>query len=285
MYASTLSKLLHRPSAANKYDFGHVLIIGGSPGAIGAPLLAAMAAMRIGAGLVTIAARSDVVDKLEERVLEVMTLRLPANDKSAVRILKKFCDAKKVTAIAIGSGLLSPDTSPALRLLSELTVPVILDAGALTIFRNNLKTLADLGKKNSSIVATPHDGEYQQLTGSSLPAEGDKRKKIAAAFAVNNHLTLVAKGHHTLVAHPDGAIYKETNGNPGIAKAGTGDVLTGMIAGLLAQGIVVNEATEMGVHLHALAGDMAAKKETQAGIIASDIIEAIPSALKQAASH
>jgi hydroxyethylthiazole kinase-like uncharacterized protein yjeF len=285
MHVSTLSKLLHRPPAANKYDFGHVLIVGGSPGTVGAPLLAAMAAMRTGAGLVTIAAYGDTVDALEERVLEVMTLRLPASDVSAARTIKAYCTAKKVTAVAIGSGLLAPHTSLARQLLPELTVPVILDAGGLTAYKNNLETLASLGSKNPAIVATPHDGEYQQLTGTVLPPEGDERKKIVTEFAVNEHITLVAKGHHTLVAHPDGTVYKEMNGNPGMAKAGTGDVLTGIIAGLLAQGTAVNEAAEIGVHLHAVAGDIVAKSKTQAGIIASDIIDAIPLALRQASGN
>lgn len=284
MYQQTLAKLINRPAAANKYDFGHVLIVGGSPGTVGAPLLAALAAMRTGAGLVTIAARGDVADKLEERVLEVMTLRLPADDASAIRTIKKYCDAKKVTAVAIGSGLLPPDTSLARYLLSELSVPVVLDAGALTVFKDDLQQLAELGTKNHATVATPHDGEYYQLTGIYLPASGDERKSIASDFAKRMHITLISKGHHTLVAHTDGTLYEEQAGNPGMAKAGTGDVLTGVIVGLLAQGISINEAAELGVHIHATAGDIVAANETQAGGIASDIIEAIPHALKKLAS-
>jgi NAD(P)H-hydrate epimerase len=282
MFNQTIQRLLHRPDNANKYDFGHVLIIGGSPGAIGAPLLAAMAALRTGAGLVTIAAYTEVIDKLEKRVLEAMTLRLPHNDHAAIQTIHEFIAAKKVSVVVIGPGLLPPATVLSMQLVPTLTVPVVLDAGALTCFRSNLATLEAAGAQNPSIIATPHDGEYHQLTGLVLPTKISARRHAATEFAKRMHLTLVCKGHHTIVAHQDGTAHQDHRGNPGMAKAGTGDVLSGIIAGLLAQDVLAAEAADLGVHLHALAGDLAVASKTQAGVIASDLIDSVPQAMRAA---
>lgn len=284
MYQQILRTITTRPQNANKYDFGHVLVIGGSPGTIGAPLLAATAALKVGAGLVTVASYAEVIDKVEEHVLDVMTLRLPHGEAGAVQTIQEFIEAHKVTAVAIGSGLPLPFAALSQWLMPVLTIPAVLDAASLTCFKDDLEELGDAAR-HTPVIATPHDGEYRQLTGETLPTEPALRRQVAIARAQQLHLTLVCKGPHTVVAHPDGAAYEEPAGNPGMAKAGMGDVLTGIIAGLLAQGVEPSTAAELGVHLHALAGDIAARTETQAGILASELIDLLPQAMRQAESN
>ncbi len=279
LHQQTLHRLLHRPEQANKYDFGHLLIIGGSPGMIGAPLLAAMAAMRTGAGLVTIAAPADAIHQLEERVLEVMTLQLP-DGAAGLEAVNGYIKAKKVTALVAGPGLRPTIAVQMPHWLPKLDLPVLLDATAATSFHDRLQILTSAGQPNPGIILTPHDGEYQKLTGEALPTDNPERTQAAIHFARDHHVTLVCKGHHSIVAHADGSAYQEQRGNPGLAKAGTGDVLSGMIGGLLAQGVAATEAADLGVHLHAIAGDLAAAAKTQASILASDIPNFIPQALR-----
>ncbi|HEU5187687.1 MAG TPA: ADP/ATP-dependent (S)-NAD(P)H-hydrate dehydratase, partial [Candidatus Saccharimonadales bacterium] len=133
---------------------------------------------------------------------------------------------------------------------------------------------------NAAIVATPHDGEFKKLTDQTLPHDAPARMLAARSFARSMHVTLVCKGSHTIVGHPDGSAYQEQRGNPGLATAGAGDVLAGVIGGLLAQGVSVKDAAELGVHLHAVAGDLAAVAKTEPGVVASDIIDALPQALR-----
>jgi ADP-dependent NAD(P)H-hydrate dehydratase / NAD(P)H-hydrate epimerase len=268
-------RLLRRPKNANKYDFGHVLILGGSPGMVGAPLLAGKAALRVGAGLVTIASDKDTTSKLEKRVEEIMTLSLPEQTERALAMLLDFIQKRKVTSIIIGPGLSLHMGQTIRQLVTETPLPMIIDAGGLAAFRQHLPSLQKLGERNSRIVITPHAGEYSSLTGSSTNLEKDAKQ-----FAVHNHLTVVLKGDHTLIAYADGTSYKNTTGNPGLATTGTGDALSGIIAGLLAQGIDVVKAAQAGVYLHGKAGDLAAKSKTESGMIASDVIEYIPEALK-----
>lgn len=271
MNKGLLAKLLRRHTGAHKYDFGHVLVVGGSAGMVGAPLLAGEAALRTGAGLVTIASHSEVVDKLEKRVREIMTLRIPAKAPGAIKMLNQFIRDRKVSVLIVGPGQDADFAKLNEALLRKLDIPVVIDAGAFTTFYKNLELLRYLAKLNANVILTPHSGEYQRLSAENVGT---------AEFAKNHHVTLVLKGHHSLVAHPDGTVFENTTGNPGLATAGTGDVLSGIIAGLLAQGLSTAEAAESGVYLHGLAGDLATETKTQPGMIASDIINHIPSALK-----
>lgn len=281
----TLEKFFNRKADANKYDFGHVLVIGGSPGMVGAPFLAAKAALRAGAGLVTIASHADVIDKLEKRVEEIMTLRLPADEADALSVIQSFVHERKVSAVVIGPGQ-SPDWRHFdQQLLAQLSVPVVVDGGALGAFQNDLDELKKRGTKNSGIVLTPHGGEYERLRKVTLPRDPTALARDAAAFARGMHVTLVLKGHATVVAQRNGGLYRNTTGNPGMATAGSGDVLSGIIGGLLAQGLAVKDATESGVYLHGLAGDIAAAQSTQPGMIASDLIEYLPQALAYVQRH
>lgn len=282
MDIKVLDRIFHRPLEANKYDFGHVLIFGGSPGMVGAPLLAGKAALRIGAGLVTIASDKETVGSLDKRVEEIMTLPLPGYDQpeKAQEELMAFTAARKVSAVIIGPGL-QKEAAQLVRLLAtRFELPLVLDAGGLAAFQSHLPALAEATRQNKTVVITPHSGEYAKLLGVTTNDALDTREQ-AAHFAKEYGLTLVLKGHHTLVAHPDGATWQNDSGNPGMATAGTGDVLSGIIAGLLAQGIEPAIAAEIGVHIHGLAGDAAVGAKTEPGIIASDLIEFLPEALKK----
>ncbi len=265
-----LAGLLRRRADAHKYNFGHVLVVGGSPGMVGAPLLAGEAALRTGAGLVTIASHPEVIDKLEKRVREIMTLRIPPKASEAIKILNQFIRDRKVSVLIVGPGQDADFAKLNEALLRKVDIPVVIDAGAFTTFYKNLKLLKDLTKLNPNLILTPHSGEYQRLSAKEVGT---------AEFAKNHHVTLVLKGHQTLVTHPNGTLYQNTTGNPGLATAGTGDVLSGIIAGLLAQGLSTANAAECGVYLHGIAGDLTADTKTQPGMIASDVIEHIPASL------
>jgi len=282
MDQAILHKLLDRPLTAHKYDFGHVLVLGGSPGMVGAPLLAGEAALRVGAGLVTIASAPNVTDKLERRVKEIMTLALPVGADDAVRTLASFVEMRKVSAVVVGPGL-KPDEALATGLLRRVRRPVVLDAGGLVVFRGRLSLLREIAEAGSGMILTPHTGEYEKLTDVPLPAGKANVRQAVADFAKDHGVVLVLKGDHSLVAGPDGAVAENTTGNPGLATAGTGDVLSGVIGGLLAQGVAAMEAARAGVYLHGLAGDLAAAAKTQAGMIASDVVEFLPAALKSLA--
>lgn len=251
---------------------------------VGAPLLSAQAALRTGAGLVTIASDAEVIDKLERRVEEIMTFRIAAEVSAAVAALKVFMTKRKVSVLVIGPGQ-KPESSPLVRkLLQGWYLPTVVDGGALAAFRGHRSLFKEIAAKNHDVILTPHTGEYKKMTGDALPSDGaanPQLKHMAEHFAVNNGVTLVLKDHRTLVAHPDGKVYENQNGNPGMATAGTGDVLSGVIAGLLAQGADTVQATERGVYLHGSAGDIAAEIKTQPSMTASDIIECIPNALRQ----
>lgn len=273
---ATLRRLLKRRPDTHKYDYGHVLVAGGSPGMVGAPLLAAEAALRSGAGLVTVASRPEVIEKLEKRVREVMTLRLPAS--KTVDELLAFINERHVTVLVIGPGM-APDfaaDSPAL--LSKINIPAVVDGGALGALAGRPGGLKQLVRR-TDLVLTPHAGEFHKLTGQWPPGEREKLRQAVADFARDNHLTLVFKGDHTLVAHPDGRVYENETGNPGLATAGTGDVLSGIIAALVAQLPDLAAAVEAAVYLHGLAGDLAAQAKTQPALIASDVINQLASAL------
>ena len=280
MNDALIKRLLVRDPQANKYDFGHVLIVGGSPGMVGAPFLAAMSALSVGAGLVTIASTTDVIDKLEERVVEVMTVRIPSDPIEAVATLETFISERRISVVVVGPGMDNSGAQIAKSLLVKLDIPIIIDAGALTVFRGDLDVLKQVGLNNPNVIVTPHDGEFAKLTGNQMPSSGEERESAVAEFAQEFGMTLVAKGSPTLVAHVDGSVYINETGNPGLATAGSGDVLAGVIAGIVAQGADVSEAADLAVRIHGLAADLGAKEKTQPGLIASDLIEFIPQAMR-----
>ena len=276
-------RLLVRSINSHKYDFGHVLVIGGSPGMVGAPFLAARAALRVGAGLVTIASSKEVTDKLEKRVEEIMTLTLPPT--SALETIERFIKDRKVSVLIIGPGLKPDRELPVRELIKKIDLPMIIDGGGLGALQGRAllqgSALQRLATGKKAEILTPHLGEFQRFFKEDLPKIREGLKLIAAKFAKERGVTLVLKGHPTYVACPDGSVYENTTGNPGLATAGTGDVLSGIIAGIIAQGIEPKAATKAAVYLHGLAADLAANDKTQPSMIASDVIEYIPTALKE----
>jgi hydroxyethylthiazole kinase-like uncharacterized protein yjeF len=252
-----------RPPDSNKGMYGHVLIIGGSPGKSGAPAMASLAALRTGAGLVTAAVTPSVLPLVAAIAPELMTQALattPAGeispDNLAPDSLKSLLT--RITVLAIGPGL---GTSPeaidfALGLLTRSQLPAVVDADALNALSRQPKLIPEIAK-DRTLVLTPHPGEMSRLAGRSIAEIQANRIEIAREFAARNQLTLVLKGWRTLVAHPDGSIAINTTGNPGMAKGGSGDLLTGMVAATLAQH--PNDparAVEAAVYLHGLAADI-----------------------------
>lgn len=284
MDKAVLNQLLHRSTNANKYDFGHVLILGGSEGTVGAALLCAKATLRIGAGMATIAAPAGSTSRLERRVEEVMTLTLPENTDQALKTLFDFTAKRQINTIVVGPGLPPHLGQLCRQFLSKVKQPVVLDAAGITAFSNHKDELSAIADR-IPVVTTPHSGEYQKFTGETLIDDEQDVNQAVSRQAQKLNATIVLKGHNTLVAYPNGQLYRNSTGNPGMATAGSGDVLAGIIAGLLAQKVSIEQATLTGVYLHGLAGDIAKKAKTEPGMIAGDIIENLPNAIKQLAKE
>lgn len=285
---ATVGRLLpeRRPSA-HKGTYGHAGLIAGSVGKTGAAAMAAQAALRAGAGLVTVATPASVNDILEAKLLEAMTAPMPETKartlaRTALDRLVTFAEGK--TALAMGPGLTThPETVELIHaLLPRLTRPCVLDADALNALAGRTAKLADC---KVPLILTPHPGEMARLEESSTPpAINTDRIGIATRFAQRRAVVLVLKGARTVVAHPDGHAAVCPTGNPGMATAGTGDALTGLIVGLLAQGLSPWDAACAGVYCHGLAGDLAAAELGPAGMTAGDLIRRIPHALLLAGS-
>jgi NAD(P)H-hydrate epimerase len=273
-----------RRVSSHKGTYGHAGIVAGSVGKTGAAAMAAMAALRIGAGLVTVATPASVNDALESKLLEAMTVPMPETKartlaRAGLEDILSFINAR--TAVAIGPGLTTHPETVALihALLPRLEKPSVLDADALNALAGRTSLLEAC---KVPPILTPHPGEMARLVeGASTRSINEDRIGSARAFAQARHVLLVLKGARTVVAHPDGRAAVCPTGNPGMATAGTGDVLTGMIVGLLAQGLNPWDAACAGIYLHGLAGDLAAAELGLAGLIAGDVIERIPAALTE----
>ncbi len=252
-----------RPADSNKGMYGHVLIIGGSTGKSGAPAMASLAALRTGAGLVTAAVAPSVLPLVAAIAPELMTQTLAITSTGEIspdnlnpESLKALLH--RMTVLAIGPGLgISPETVEfTLGLLQQSTLPAVIDADALNALATNPGLLPEISA-NRTVVLTPHPGEMARLTGLETKQVQADRINIARDFATRNQVTLVLKGWRTLIAHPDGSIAVNTTGNPGMAKGGSGDLLTGMVASLLAQHPNdPKHAVEAAVYLHGLAADI-----------------------------
>ena len=280
MFDDVVRELICREKDSNKYDFGHVLILGGAPGMVGAPMLCANGALRIGAGLVTIASSPEVIDKLERRVLEIMTLRIRGSKDEKIQTLTRFIIDRRVKVLVAGPGFDCSFQDMLFDLLTAINIPVILDAGAITSFSSRLDEFRQITSENKNVMITPHDGELRKLLCIEIPKDPLLKKGHAISVARDLGVTLVWKGYRTLVVDFDGEVYENQSGSPALASAGTGDVLAGIIAGLISQGINPVLATKFGVYIHGLAGEHAGNEKTDAGVIASDVIERLPKVLK-----
>jgi|SRR5579884_1826209 len=274
MYEKLFANLLQREASSHKYDYGHVLVIGGSAGMVGAPFLAAMAALRIGAGLVTIGSAREVINKLEKRVVEIMTLRLRPGSPDQ---LMEFIASRKVNSVVYGPGL-KPSGKWLPSLIKQLSLSLVVDGGGLAELQSEPELLNI--KRQVPLILTPHRGEFQRFFNKPLPQEPPALIDLAGQFASRHQLILVLKGHPTRTFSQTGEMRTNTSGGPALATAGAGDVLSGLIGGLLAQKFNPFEAAAAAVYLHGLCGDQAASLKTEAAVIASDLIEQLPLVLK-----
>ncbi|MHC4390393.1 MAG: NAD(P)H-hydrate dehydratase [Planctomycetota bacterium] len=283
--AERLPALPSLDSADHKGSRGRVLVVAGSRGMVGAAALAGQAALRSGAGLVTIACPQSVYPILAAKVTCAMTLPLPETETGSLG--HAACDAliefsRGMDAVAIGPGLgRHPETvAVVLRLLSSLERPFVLDADGLTALVGAMERLIQVQAPG---VFTPHPGEMARLLGvTPAHVQADRAGSLDRFLQrVGSDHTALLKGAGTLVGTGEGRRFTNTSGNAGLATGGTGDVLTGVIAGFLAQGMPPFAAACLGAHVHGLAGDLAAKRLGQRGMIATDVLEAIPSALRR----
>jgi len=272
-----------RDPAGHKGTYGHVLVLAGSPGKTGAAALAAVAAARTGAGLVTVGVPASLHDILESKLTEVMTEPLPETETRSLslaaldRILRL---AEGKGAVALGPGLgTHPETQELIRrLVAELPCPVILDADGITAFAGQAERLAHAG---GSLILTPHPGELSRLLAVERSALLRRRLALVPETAARLGITLLLKTARTLIAGPEGEAVIVPTGNPGMATGGSGDVLTGVIAALAAQGRPAALAASAGAYLHGLAGDLAARDIGPEAVIASDILLALPEAIRR----
>ncbi len=275
---TALSLIQPRPADSHKGGNGHAVIFAGSPGKTGAAALTGLAALRAGAGLVTLAVPASLNDIFEAKVTEVMTEPIP--DEASRKFGKKsIAAAKKILAgkdaIALGPGIGMGDETDAFvkEILLAARVPLVLDADGLT----SLSRQPGLLKKiKAPLILTPHPGEMSRLCGIKTANLQSDRLGLAKKFATQWGAIVALKGARTVIAHPDGSAFINLSGNSGMAAAGMGDALTGIIAGLLAQHYDPLDAAALGVYIHGKAGDLAAEKMGGVGIIASDLIRRIP---------
>lgn len=255
-----------RKKYAHKGSFGHALLIGGSYGKMGAIVLSAKACLRSGVGLLTVQIPRCGYDILQTSLPEAMVL--PDWHRMVITTVP---EVSSYSALGIGPGMgKDPFTLAMLKeLLPTLTRPVVLDADALNLISENPDLLLHIPKNG---ILTPHPKEFQRLLGRSWKDDYEKLG-LLRNFAQKYQLIVCLKGAHTAVALPDGTVHFNSSGNPGMATGGSGDVLTGILTGLLAQGLSPAEAAIFGVYQHGAAGDRAARKCTQPGLIASDIIK------------
>jgi NAD(P)H-hydrate epimerase len=285
--AEVRGTLPRRPADAHKGDFGHALIIGGSPGLTGAVSLSGEAALRAGAGRVTVAVPRSLNPILEAKLTEVMSLPLAETEAQTIDAAAAgplLTWAGRCQAVGLGGGLGTDErTRDFLRdFLAGLALPAVIDADALRLLAARPELFREiLGRRSLPAVLTPHPGEMAALM--SLPVEAVERYRVDAAREVAQswRSVLVLKGAHTVVATPDGELFLNPTGNPGLATGGTGDVLTGVITALLAQGMPPRAAAVAGVYLHGLAGDLAAQEQGLVGMAAGDVVRRLPWAIRQ----
>jgi ADP-dependent NAD(P)H-hydrate dehydratase / NAD(P)H-hydrate epimerase len=263
-----------RTADSHKGDYGRVLVVAGSRGKTGAAHLAALGALRSGAGLVTIATPSSCLPIVAAMAPEYMTEALDerAGDDGGLdpenveRVLEM---ARDVIAIGPGLGQGASTRRFVKALVDRATTPLVVDADGLNAFSDDPDRLA--GREGRDVIITPHPGEMARLVGMSTDEVQGSRLEIARNFAVAHHVYVVLKGHRTLIATPDEKVFINPTGNPGMATGGTGDVLTGMIAAWLAQLLDAEGACKLAVYLHGMAGDLSEADEGEVAMTAADV--------------
>ncbi len=270
---------------SNKGMYGHVLLVGGAAGKPGAPSMASLAALRAGAGLVTAAVAQSILQTVALITPELMTTPLEEDATGGLSLQNADPERrdkllKKISVLAIGPGLGTEGDTPAFvrKLVADTTLPLVLDADGLNAFHGRT---GELDGRNRTMVLTPHPGEMATLLGISTKEVQADRLNLARAFATEHHVTLVLKGWRTLVAHPDGRVAINTTGNPSMAKGGSGDILTGIVAAAIAQfPHNIPEAVEAAVYLHGLAADFAASRRDEHTVLATDTVAHLSDAFR-----
>lgn len=285
MVTDDLPTLPPRPDESHKGHYGRVLVIAGSTGTTGAGALASMGALRIGAGLVTWAIPRGLNAIAETLTVEVMTLPIPETESRApsVDAREDLVEASnEMDAVVFGPGLpVAGETGELIRLMvPEILAPVVLDAGALRAIGREAQLLQKRMVKKLPTIITPHPGEMAAMMGRTNEMVQADREKTAAEYARPTGAVVVLKGAHTVISDGATTAVNET-GNPGMATAGSGDVLSGMIGGLLAQGMAPYDAARLGVYLHGLAGDLCADEIGMHGMVAGDLLAMLPRAMKR----
>jgi NAD(P)H-hydrate epimerase len=245
--------------------------------------MSGLGALRSGAGLVTLAIPESLNDIVQSQVPEIMTAPMAGQkegawDDSLYEGIRKQLQGKKCLAMGPGMGASEETRKLVLEILREISVPVVLDADGLNCICGRLEVLNGL---KAPAILTPHPGEMSRLTGRSVSDIQADRIGIARRFSRMYHVHLVLKGARTVIAHPDGTVYINPTANPGMAAGGMGDVLTGVIAGLLAQGLTPEAACHAGVCLHGMAADALCESKGPFGFLASEVAGALPGVIRE----
>jgi NAD(P)H-hydrate epimerase len=271
-----------RPASGHKGTFGHLLLVAGSTGKSGAAALAAEGGLRAGSGLATLACPAHLNPIFETKLTEVMTVPLPEVDgmvsMQAIADIEGLWQDKSVLAIGPGLGVGEEIGGLVRRLVRDCPLPMVIDADGLNALVGHLEVLHE---RKVPTVLTPHPGEMSRLLGCSVAEVEADRISIARKFACEHGVILVLKGARTLVAEPEGTVFVNGSGNASLACGGTGDVLTGVIGGLLGQGLTAVAAVLLGVYLHGRAADRLFETQGRAGILASDLLRELPATRKE----
>ncbi len=277
-----LPALAPRPADGNKGSFGKVLVVAGNRGMSGAAVLCASAALRGGAGLVYLAVPEGIQPIVASANPCYLTAGLPQDGEgrlAAAAPLAGLAHGKDVIAFGPGLGRSPAITDQLLALVGGVRLPLVIDADGLNALAGRTEALRG---RPAPLVLTPHPGEFARLVGTTIPEVQARRQESAVRFAAAHQLVLVLKGQGTVVT--DGRrVYTNTTGNPGMATGGTGDVLTGLIAALLGQGLEAFAAAQLGVYLHGRAGDLARDEVGEVSLVASDLLAHLPRAFRERA--
>ena len=271
-----------RKRTGHKGDYGHVLLVGGSRDYSGAIILAARAALRGGAGLVTVLVPERIGDRVAAAAPELMVRTAPETETGSLAIDCWTTWRERhgaYSALLVGPGMTRDEATAALvrMMVRDVTVPMVLDADALNAMANDT---ARLRSASARLVLTPHPGEFASLVGRTVPVVQADRCGAALQAAADTGAVVVLKGAHTVVAREGDAPHINVTGNPGMATGGSGDVLAGLLTAWLGQGLSPFDAARLAVYLHGQAGDQAAWQKTETALIASDLIERLPGALR-----
>jgi NAD(P)H-hydrate epimerase len=278
------TQLLRRKADSHKGDYGRILILAGSNRFSGAALLCAESTLRAGAGLVTVGIPASINPAIiKNKIKEVMTLPLPltrAGTLSLTAFSKIKLFLKNTDVLIIGPGLGNNKSTYALvrRIVEKSSLPMVIDADALNALNHHLGILK---QHQGKLILTPHPKEMAGLFGIDIDFINKNRKLVAKKYAKHYNIIIILKGHKSIVTDGKKKFCINKTGNPGMATAGSGDVLSGIVGAFLGQGLDAFSAAKYATHIHGLAGDIAAFDKTQMGLIASDIISRIPDALKK----